>query len=86
VSPSARASTAPTISQRTFVGWSSIVASGWKLAAKRRVRGQADGDRGECEQVVGLDDCRVTVAHLNAPALAWELAAMGITKYHAASS
>ncbi len=44
-SPSARASTAPTISQRSCVGWLAIVTSGWKLA------GNADREVGQITTV-----------------------------------
>jgi len=56
---------------------------GMEAGRERRARGRADDDRGEGEQIVGLDDHRVAAALLGVLALAWELDAMDITADHA---
>ena len=56
-----------------------------KAGSEHRARRWADDDCGEGEQIVGLDDHRVTAALLNVTAFAWEPDLMDITADHAAS-
>ncbi len=56
-----------------------------KAGSECRAGSRAENDRGEGEQIVGLDDYRITSACLNVTALSWGLDAVDITADHAAS-
>jgi hypothetical protein len=56
-----------------------------EAGCERRARRGADDDRGEGEQIVGLDDHSEASALLDVTALAWELDSVDITTDHVAS-